>query len=264
MAFSSKPRFGNSRKSPSGGRPNNRSRRSADDENETPETPAPNAPRSGKVTDIKHQRHDPNRVSVFLDDVFAFGLSTDLLVELGLYVGVELLETQTEDMLAADEIKRATAAALQLLSFRARSEGEITTRLRQREFGAAAIEGAIVRLREWHYVDDADFATRWVENRQQHRPRSTRMLAHELRGKGVAPETIEETLAVAGVDEVGDARELVVRQRIKYASLEPDVQTRRISGFLARRGYAYDVIRRAMEQDEDRDVDGDRPGDDSG
>jgi len=262
MAFSNKPRSGSYTSSRTGsratGRSNGRAQRLPDDD----ETPGLDAPRSGKVTAIKPQRHDPNRVSVFLHDVFAFGLSTDLLVEVGLYVGAELLEKQTEEVLAADEVKRATAAALQLLSFRARSEGEIATRLRQREFSTEAIEFSIARLREWHYVDDSDFAARWVENRQQHRPRSTRMLAHELRGKGVAPEMIEETLAEAGVDEVGDAHELVVRQRIKYAALEPDVQTRRISGFLARRGYAYDVIRRALEQDEDPDVDDGRLGDD--
>lgn len=208
------------------------------------------APRSGRITAITPQRHDPDRVSIFLDSVFAFGLSADLLLEYGLAVGIDLDEAQTTEILAADEIRKATAAALQLLAYRARAEGEIATRLRQRGFSAPAIDGALTRLRDWHYVDDADFAARWVENRQQHRPRSVRMLAHELRAKGVDATTIDETLEDAGVDEVGDARELADKQRAKYAGLDPDVQTRRISAFLARRGYGYDVIRQALDRDE--------------
>ena len=228
-------------------------KRSSPFDNDNDEIPGVEAPRSGKITAIKPQRHDPERVSIFLDDVFAFGLHMDLVLEWDLHPGLELLEAQIEEILAADETRKATAAALQLLAYRARSEGEISTRLRQRNFSDAAIAATIDRLREWHYVDDSDFAARWIENRQQHRPRSTRMLAHELRAKGVAPSTIEETITDAGVDEVSDARELVIRQRAKYETLPPDVQTRRITGFLARRGYAYDVIRRALEQNEDAD-----------
>lgn len=229
------------------------SKRSSRPEDDEDETPAVDAPRSGKITAIKPQRHDPERVSIFLDDIFAFGLHMDLVLEWDLHVGLELLEAEIEEILTADEIRKATSAALQLLSYRARSEGEIATRLRQRGFSDSAITATIERLREWHYVDDSDFAARWVENRQQHRPRSTRMLAHELRAKGVAATTIEETIADAGVDEVSDARELVIRQRAKYEALPPEVQIRRITGFLARRGYAYDVIRRALEQDADAD-----------
>ncbi|MGI8403339.1 MAG: RecX family transcriptional regulator [Thermomicrobiales bacterium] len=229
------------------------SKRSSRPEDDEDDTPAADAPRSGKITAIKPQQHDPERVSIFLDNNFAFGLHMDLVLEWGLHVGLELLEAQTEEILTADEVKKATSAALQLLSYRARSEGEIAARLRQRGFSDSAIAATIARLREWHYVDDSDFAALWVENRQQHRPRSTRMLAHELRAKGVAATTIEETIADAGVDEVSDARELVIRQRAKYEALPPEVQTRRITAFLARRGYACDVIRRALEQDDDAD-----------
>jgi len=229
--------------------------------NEEPdERPGRDAPRSGRITQIAPQRHDPDRVSVFLDGVFAFGLSADLLLEYGLAVGLDLDDARTTEILAADEIRKATAAALQLLAYRARAEGEIAARLRQRGFSPPAIDAAMVRLRDWHYVDDADFAARWVENRQQHRPRSVRMLAHELRAKGVDATTIDETLEDAGVDEVGDARELAEKQRAKYAGLDPDVQTRRISAFLARRGYSYDVIRQALERDESEDEAGREEG----
>ena len=208
-------------------------------------------PRAGTISAIEPQRHDPERVSVFLDGAFAFGLHADLVLEHGLYPGLTLDESTVEAILAADEIRRAIATALNALAYRARSEGEIAQRLRQKGYEQTVIDAALERLRGWHYVDDRDFASRWIENRQEHRPRSERMLAQELRQKGVDPATIADTIADAGVDEIADARELVRKQRAKLSGLDPETQTRRITGFLSRRGYSWDVIRRALETDAD-------------
>lgn len=211
-------------------------------------------PRAGTITAITPQRHDPERVSVFLDGEFAFGLHADLVLERGLFAGLALDEATVRDLLAADEIRRALATALNALAYRARSEGEIAQRLRQKGFGPEAIDAALERLRDWRYVDDREFASRWIENRQEHRPRSERMLAQELRQKGVDPATIADTIADAGLDEVADARELVAKQRAKLAALDPETQTRRITGFLSRRGYGWDVIRQALDADPDLDL----------
>lgn len=203
-------------------------------------------PRGGVITAITPQRHDPDRLNIFLDGEFAFGLHADLVLEHGLYPDLELEEVTVREILVADEVRRAIAAALNSLSYRARSEGEIAQKLRQKGFPAPAIEATLERLRGWHYVDDADFASRWIENRQEHRPRSERMLAQELRQKGVDTDTIAETIADAGIDEVGDARELAAKQRAKLAPLDPETRTRRITGFLSRRGYSWEVIRQAL------------------
>ncbi|MGN6033451.1 MAG: regulatory protein RecX [Thermomicrobiales bacterium] len=234
--------------------PLNRSRTDRAEGQESGRSPRPE-PRAGKITAITPQRHDPERVSVFLDGDFAFGLHADLVLEHGLHPGFDLDDSTARALLAADEIRRAIATALNALAYRARSEGEIAQRLRQKGYGPEAIAAALDRLREWRYVDDRDFASRWIENRQEHRPRSERMLAQELRQKGVDPATIADTIADAGVDEVADARELVAKQRLKLASLDPETQTRRITGLLSRRGYGWDVIRRALDADTNMDSD---------
>lgn len=206
-------------------------------------------PRGGRITAITAQRHDPDRMSVFLDGEFAFGVHADLVLDYGLYPELALEESTVRDILAADEIRRAITAALNALAYRARSEGEIAQRLRQKGFPQTAIDAALERLRGWHYVDDTDFASRWIENRQEHRPRSERMLAQELRQKGVDAGTIAETIADAGIDEVSDAKALAEKQRAKLASLDTETRTRRITGFLSRRGYSWEVIRQALADD---------------
>ena len=202
----------------------------------------------GRITDVSPQRNDPERVNVFIDGAFAFGLAADLAVEAGLHPGDELDEAAITRLLARDETRKATTAALRLLAHRPRAEGELTRRLRQKGYAQEAIDGAIAKLREWNYLDDADFARRWVESRQLHRPRGTRLLGQELRQKGVDAETIDEAIAEAAIDERADALHLARQKASSYAGLPPEVQRRRLSSFLARRGYGFDLVRRAVDE----------------
>lgn len=185
---------------------------------------------------------------MFIDGSFAFGLSADLVLETGLAKGVTLTLAESTDLLAKDEVRQATTASFRLLAHRARSERELRQRLRQKGYNAPAIDQTIIRLREWHYLDDEDFARRWVEGRQEHRPRSQRLLTLELRQKGIDTETIDEVLEDAAVDERADALALAQQKASSYRGLDPDVQRRRLSGFLARRGYGYDIIRTVMDE----------------
>ena len=76
------------------------------------------------------------------------------------------------------------------------------------------------------------------------------LLEQELRFKGVAPEVVRETLDETELDEDAAALELA-RDRLRRGAdshLEPEVQRRRLAGFLGRRGYDYDVVRRVMKR----------------
>ena len=85
--------------------------------------------------------------------------------------------------------------ALLLLSYRPRSEAEIRQKLAKAGFEPEVIATVLERLRANGLVRDEGFAHEWVENRGAFRPRSRRMLAYELRRKGVAEETIQQALA---------------------------------------------------------------------
>ncbi|HEV2074256.1 MAG TPA: RecX family transcriptional regulator [Thermomicrobiales bacterium] len=217
-----------------------RPRRRADDE------PAA-APKPGSITDIQPQRRDNARVSVYIDGMFAFGLHIDLQLEHYLKKGDVLDEEKIALLLKQDAVKKAISTSLNLIAYRPRSAGELASKLRERGYDAETIDEAIGRMRELNYLDDREFADRWVESRQMHRPRSTRMLRQELQQKGVDRQIIESTIEGAGIDEFGDALALGQKKVESFRALEPQVRDRRLSGFLARRGYSYDVIRRVLE-----------------
>ncbi len=211
-------------------------------------TPEPQAPRSGRITGLRPTRRDPNRISVDLDGTFAFALPAQLVVDEGIEIGDALDEARVAALLAADQATRATEAALVFLGYRPRSEREVRDRLRRGGYEQEAIDHVISRLTEWRYLDDEDFARRWVENRATHRPRGKRLLQQELRNKGIDSETAREVIDEAGLDEKTDAEEIARRRLPAYAGDDPAAIRRRLSSYLARRGYGYDVIRVALER----------------
>jgi regulatory protein len=203
--------------------------------------------RSGTITAIKDQIRDPERVNVFIDDVFAFGLDRTVATEHGLHVGRKLEAEDIARLLAAEETSRAIAAALQFLAYRPRSSVEVQRRLARRGFSPEATAATMARLREWRYVDDDSFARAWIENRVIHQPRGRRLIKQELREKGVAPELADAAIDEAAIDEFPAALQLAQKRVQSLAGLDPLVRRRRLGAFLQRRGYGWDVVKRVLD-----------------
>lgn len=214
-------------------------------------------PSPGTITSIQSQVNDPDRVSIFIDGQFALGVARDVVDELGMQKDDVLDEAALADLVAREGLHKATSTALNFLAYRPRSEGEIRRRLRQGGFAEQTIGDTLDQLRDWHYVDDADFARRWIEHRAAHRPRGSRLLTQELKAKGIDQQVMTEAIEEAGLDEGADALAIARQRARQLADLEQDVRERRLSGFLARRGYGFDVIRATLNTL--RDETGDEP-----
>jgi regulatory protein len=205
-------------------------------------------PRAGEITRIAHQQRNPERVSLYIDGEFAFGLPATEVVRRGLRRGQQLTLEDATILAAVDEGSRATDAAVQFIAYRPRSEREVRDRLRKREYSDTAIEIAIEKVYGWGYLDDQAFAKLWVENRLEHRPRGERLLSQELRQKGINSEVIANVLEETDLNEQDSALELARKRAPRLAKLDPQTRERRLSQYLARRGYGWDVIRTVMSE----------------
>jgi regulatory protein len=191
-----------------------------------------------KITALQVQKRNPNRVNLHLDGEFAFGLAR--IVAAWLRVGQELSEEKIEQLQAEDARERAFQQAMLFLSYRARSESEIRQNLRKHEIPEPVIELTLERLRQGGLANDQQFAQAWVENRSTFRPRSRRMMALELRQKGLNEEAVSS--AVANVDDGALAYEAAQKKVARYRGLEWNDFRKKLSDFLARRGFSYSVI----------------------
>lgn len=191
-----------------------------------------------KITALEAQKRNPNRVNVHLDGEFAFGVAR--IVAAWLKVGDTLDEAKVQKLQADDARERAVQQALLFLSYRARSESEIRKNLRKHEIPEEVIEETLARLRQDGLANDDQFARAWVENRTTFRPRSRRMMALELRQKGLDEETT--STALAEVDDEALAYEAAQKRASRFKELEWQDFRKKLSEFLARRGFAYAVI----------------------
>ncbi len=191
-----------------------------------------------KITAIEVQKRSPNRVNIHLDGEFAFGLAR--IVAAWLRVGQELSEEKIEQLQLEDARERAYQQAMLFLSYRARSESEIRQNLRKHEIPEPVIEQTLERLRQDGLANDDQFARAWVENRSAFRPRSRRLMAMELRQKGLAEQAVSS--AIGQVDDEALAYQAAQKRHARLKGLEWQEFRKKLSDFLARRGFSYSVI----------------------
>ena len=199
---------------------------------------------AGTISALRYQKRNKNRVNVYLDDQFAFGLAA--IEAARLRVGQALSDDDVARLRRQDDVERAHERALNFLSYRPRSEAEVRRNLRKKDVTDEAIEAVVERLTRAGMLDDREFARYWVENRLQFNPRGARALGHELREKGVPVSIIDDTLA--GFDEEPTARKAAEAGARRLAHLEPTAFRRRLGAYLARRGFSYAVISPLLEE----------------
>ena len=191
-----------------------------------------------KITAISVQKKNPNRVNIYLDGEFAFGVAR--ITAAWLKNGDELSDEKIAKLLAEDTREWAYQQALLYLSYRVRSEKEIRQNLKKHEISEDVIEEILERLHKAGLANDKEFAQTWVENRSTFRPRSRRALAMELRQKGLDDETVHS--AVSGVNEEALAYEAAQKRLGRLKGLEWSDFRKKLSEFLARRGFPYSVV----------------------
>ena len=190
-----------------------------------------------KITAIEPQKNR-DRVNIHLDGEFAFGLAR--ITAAWLKTGDILSDEKIAKLQAEDARERALQQAMLFLSYRTRSEKEIRQNLRKHEIPEEVVEETIERLRENGLANDNKFARVWVENRNTFRPRSRRVLTMELRQKGLDDETVQS--AVADVDEDALAYDSARKRAPRFKALEWIEFRKKLSEYLARRGFPYSVI----------------------
>jgi regulatory protein len=198
-----------------------------------------------EITALKAQKKNPNRINVYLDGEYAFGLAR--IVAAWLKIGQQLSDEEIARLQQQDALEVAYQRGLQILSYRPRSIAEVRRKLSEQGFEPAVVDATIQRMKQNGLLGDEQFAHDWVENRATFRPRSRRLLAMELRQKGVAEEAIQQALS-----ETQDEESLAYQSALQYARkiTGKDWETfrKRLGAYLMRRGFSYGTIAPILRQ----------------
>jgi len=198
-----------------------------------------------KITAIKQQVKRADRYSIYVDGKYAFSLSEGELLNTGLRINQEFTETELIELKDKAVLDKAYDRALNLISRRPRSEWEMRNYLKRKGYEETVIQETLNRLSISGYVNDLDFARRWVENRRLLKATSKRRLTQELRQKRVNDEIVEQVLSEDETDEREVLRELIARKR-KQAKYQDNLK---LMQYLSRQGYNYDDIKSVISED---------------
>ncbi len=198
------------------------------------------------ITRLVQGKKNPNRVNLYLDGEFAFALSIDEVGKHGLKKGLELSDSQIEALKDNDESEYIYAKLLNFLSYRPRTVKEVRDRLYKYEVRDKAKQDLLIaKLNEKGYLDDLSFARWFIESRNAHRPRSSRMLKQELLAKGVPSDIIAQAMA-GSVDESDTIARILDKKLGVKRTLERD-EEQKIYAYLSRQGYAWDKIKEVVK-----------------
>ncbi len=195
------------------------------------------------VTAVERKR---GRINVFVDGEPAIEIGAKLASERGLKPGRAITTEELAELEAADQRRRAMDYAVRLLSYRQRGVHELRDRLGRKGIDRVAVEATIKRLKELGYLDDTAFARSWTETRLAASPRSSRLLASELRLKGIAPQVASDATSEVS-DEEAAYRAASVRLR-SLKALEYKPFRERLGRFLTSRGFDYGVARETIDR----------------
>lgn len=191
-----------------------------------------------------------NRYKVEVDGEFAFVLYRRELSHYQIKEECEVSEESFEQIKKEVIIKRAKLRAMHLLNDMDRTESQLRTKLRQSCYTEDVVEAALAYVKSFGYIDDLDYAKRYIQNRQNQK--SKRELYAQLVGKGIERELIElamEECYTGEDDEIEAIRQLAAKRKYHFRDATREEQQKQTAYFM-RKGFSYENIRRALEAEE--------------
>lgn len=196
-----------------------------------------------KITAIKAQVKNPDRVSIYIDEKYALSLSYNQLLEQKLHVGLEFDDPRLAELKRISDFGKAYERAMMYALLRPRSLREMHDYCRRKKWDPEDCAVIIDKLVQRGYVNDRTFTKSWIENRAINKSTSQRKLRLELKQKGITDDIINESLQDSSYNEDTALRDLVAKKR-RLSRYKDDEQ--KLMQYLARQGFGFDDIKRAL------------------
>jgi regulatory protein len=198
-----------------------------------------------KVSAIKKQVKNPERVSIMVDNKYGFSLSLDELLKYGLKNNQELSEAELKRFKQLSADGKLRAKALEWLLVRPRSEREFKDYMYKKKAEINLAQKLSAEFIEKGYLDDFKFGLWYVELLGR-RSKSRRAINAELIKKGISREVRERVLGEVAVDEKAALR-AVVEKKQKLSRYKNDPQ--KLARYLTSQGFDWAEVKEALKLD---------------
>jgi regulatory protein len=196
-----------------------------------------------KITSIKQQLKNLERVSIFVDDKYSFSLSLDELIKHKLKKDDELSASDVKKFKKISADGKLRARALEWLLNRPHSEREFRDYLYRKKAEPEQINGLVDEFTQKGYLDNAKFAL-WFSELQARRNKSDRQIKAELFKKGIGRELVAEILE-QGTDDETARLKLLIAKKSKISRYKNDKQ--KLAKYLTSQGFSWSLVKQELD-----------------
>ncbi|OGL34714.1 hypothetical protein A3F65_03400 [Candidatus Saccharibacteria bacterium RIFCSPHIGHO2_12_FULL_47_16b] len=199
-----------------------------------------------KITAVKAQVKNPERVSIFVDGKYSFSLSLDELLKEKLKKDDELNGADVKRLKKLSADGKLRARAVEWVLNRPRSIREFKDYMYRKKAEAEFAEDLIKQFSDRGYLDEQKFS-QWLIELLSRRGKSNRAIRSELFKKGIDREIVEEIMSQEASDEVGRLRTVIAKKR-KLPRYRNDLQ--KLKQYLVAQGFSWDLIKSQLAKNE--------------
>ena len=200
-----------------------------------------------KVTDVTVQKNNKHKVSVFVDNEYAFSLDYADAVLMKIKPGRELSRSELDRCRMESGYAKARDKAFDLLSKKPYSRKELSDKLRKSGYDEAIVYEVSRELESLGYINDSDYAALFLEHGMS-KMWGKKKIQYEMKQKGLSDEIINETLSSLCDDDAEDEMTHTILTRYRGEDLT-DIKTKaRITRYFASRGFDFALIDKAIRK----------------
>lgn len=147
-----------------------------------------------EITKITAQKRR-GRYNIFIDGTYAFPVSETTLVDYRLAKGMVLTAETVAQIKSSEVTAMGLEIGLTYISHQSRTSKEVSDRLAKEDLPADVIQKVLTRLTDLGFLNDADYAHRYIEEHLKMGELGPRTLQHKLQQKGLKPDLLANELA---------------------------------------------------------------------
>jgi len=204
------------------------------------------------ITRIERMRTRQPRYRIRFDEGEQLVLSEDLLIRFGLASGDTMTHAQLQEIRDASERDAAKQSAYHFLSFRPRSEHEITQYLVRKGFSKDRSAETTQEFRRLGLVNDETFAAMVVRDAVARGRSGPAAVRRKLLEKRVPREIADRLISEYFTDDVLTIRAIdlltkrIERTRTRLKALDPAKRRARLYQYLCQRGFSSQTAIQAL------------------
>ncbi len=202
-----------------------------------------------KITSLKQQVKNPERVSVFVDGIYSFSLSYNEIITYKIKNDMELNGSDIKKLKKISADGKLRMRAMEWLLNRPHSQREFRDYLYRKKADPELTKSFIKEFSKKRYLDDRKFG-QWFIDLQKRRAKSNRAIRSELFKKGLNRELVDELMAAEEDDEAARLKTLIVKKQ-KIARYRNDPL--RLAKYLTSQGFSYSLVKAHLKLDNNKE-----------